>query len=637
MSMGLIHEFAESFMQKGLSVEFNTKSGTRIYHSFDLKRTEDGIELTKTVDGKCVVKMVARLTQRTMLCTVNAVADEGFVTNDSIIIRWNDLEDPDEIRINYMEYTSFTLSMACNGFDDIHRKTLSLLARYGNIHCHMFALCCDSFKAWLGKRQIRLTVGTSGERTLEGAFLTVSVADDPFVAIDNNFKDARAMGGIKVPLKNERPVTKDKFSGFGWCSWNAFEQQVTSQKVYSKLEELVSLGIPVEWVLIDDGWMQYTDDKELVSFKEDGKKIPEGMKSFVAKVKSYGVKHVGLWHATSGYWHGIADGSPAYMEQKENLIRTAGGMIIPSFEPEKGYAFWDNWYGYLADCGIDFVKIDSQSSFAVDEVKEMGIPIGRIMVDVYGCMERAAQKHFGGDILNCGMDVYNLLLRPSSLIARNGEDFWPVGSDPRGSFNYLMHQNVYNSLYHDKLYLCDYDMWWSTDATAQSAAVLRSISGSVNYISDRAEGFNKELIMKTLDEDGKALFCDHACYPTADCLYKGCGTSILKMWNKSGDCFGAAAFNIGGVKERDVLRLAAIHGMDASGEYIVYEYFTKSFVRADVNTELEIELDLDDKRIWSIYPIKKDEDGEYIMLGNTDKFLPIPSKFKKKTYLKDIM
>ena len=85
------------------------------------------------------------------------------------------------------------------------------------------------------------------------------------------------------------------------------------------------------------------------------------------------------------------------------------------------------------------------------------------------------------------------------------------------------------------------------------------------------------------------------------------------------------------------MRLSTISGFDKNAEYVAYEYFTKSFARVNIDSVLDMELDIEDMRIWSIYPIKKDEGGEYIMLGNTDKFLPIPSKYKKKTYLKDIM
>ncbi len=632
----MIRSFVDMVLSKGIKVELKTLNGSVLYQDLDVEQSENRITLSKTVDGKCVVQIDAIVTHRTVLCSVDAFAEDGFVGNDGIVIYFGKLDKPDEIRINHVEHTSCSLTMSCDDYCDIHHKTMSLFARYGNAHYHMFTLCGDNFKTWISSYLVRLSTGTDGLKRMTGTFLTVSASDDPYVAIDNNFKDARAMGGIRVPLKNERPVTKDKFSGFGWCSWNVFEQQVTSQKVYSKLEELVSLGIPVEWVLIDDGWMPYTEDQKLISFRENAEKFPEGMKAFVAKVKSYGVKYVGLWHTINSYWYGIAEGTPAFEEQKDRLEKLKSGDWAPSLDPKVGAEYWDSWYGYLADCGVDFVKIDSQSSYA-EAVAGKEKSTREIMLDVHGYIEAAATKYFGGDILNCmGMDINNTLSRPSSLIARNGEDFWPV-NHPREHFIYQLRQNVYNSVYHDKLYLCDYDMWWSTDATAPMTAVLRSISGSINFISDRAEGFNKELIMKTLDEDGKALFCDNACYPTIDCLYKGCGTAILKVWNKSGDCFGAAAFNMGDEKEKDALRLSTISGIDKNAEYVAYEYFTKSFARVNIDSVLDMELDLEDMRIWSIYPIKKDEGGEYIMLGNTDKFLPIPSKYKKKTYLKDIM
>ena len=635
--MSRIKSFADMVVAKGITVEFKTLNGTKVYEDLDVEKGDNRITLSKTVDGKCAVQIDAIITDRTALCTIIAEDEDGFEGEDCVVIRFGELDKPDEIQTNYVRYACCSLGMAVSGYDALHERTMSLLARYGDTHYHMFTLCGDNFKTWMSANHIRLTTGKTGLKTVNGTFLTVSVADDPFVAIDNNFKDARAMGGIRVPLKEERTVTKDKFSGFGWCTWNVFEQQFTSQQVYAKVKELTDMGIPVEWVLIDDGWMPYTEDQKLISYRTDEEKIPEGMKAFVEKIKSYGVKYVGLWHTINAYWYGMQEGSPAYEEQKDKLVTLKHeNLIVPSLDPKTGFAFWDEWYGYLADCGVDFVKIDNQTTYS-NEVAEMDKSTREIMIDVHGYIEAAAQKYFNGDIFNCmGMDITNTLARPSSLIARNGEDFWTM-EYPRDQFNYLMEQNIYNSLYHDKLYLCDYDMWWSTDITALRAAVLRSISGSINFISDPGEGFDKELIMKTLDEDGKVLFCDHASYPTLDCVYGYHNTSILRIWNKSGDCFGIAAFNMGKVKETDLVKLNSISGIDKERQYVTYEYFTKKYDRATAETAYEVELDLEDLRIWSIYPIEKDEGGEYIMLGNTDKFLPIPSKFKKKTYLKDIM
>jgi len=235
-----------------------------------------------------------------------------------------------------------------------------------------------------------------------------------------------------------------------------------------------------------------------------------------------------------------------------------------------------------------------------------------------------------------GMDMINLFSRPMSLATRTGEDFYPV-ERPLDSFTYLLRENVYNSVVQDNMCHCDYDMWWSNHETAPYCAVLRAISGSVNYVSDPEPGPNKELIMATLDEDNSNLRCDHASYPTTDCLYEGTGHTLLKVWNKSGDCLGAAAFNVGDEKDSDKLYMSTIFEIDPDKEYIAYEYFGKRFQRVNYNSAIDIELDVGQNVIFSFYPIEKDDGGEYVMLGNTNKLLGIASKYKKKTYLCDIL
>ncbi|KAL0403803.1 UNVERIFIED_CONTAM: putative galactinol--sucrose galactosyltransferase 6 [Sesamum radiatum] len=41
---------------------------------------------------------------------------------------------------------------------------------------------------------------------------------------------------------------------FGWCTWDAFYQEVTQEGVEAGLESLKAGGTPPKFVIIDDGW-----------------------------------------------------------------------------------------------------------------------------------------------------------------------------------------------------------------------------------------------------------------------------------------------------------------------------------------------------------------------------------------------
>jgi len=55
------------------------------------------------------------------------------------------------------------------------------------------------------------------------------------------------------------------------------------------------------------------------------------------------------------------------------------------------------------------------------------------------------------------------------------------------------------------------------------------------------------------------------------------------------------------------------------------------------NTELKFKLSPDDALAYSLYPIECDDGGEYVMLGNTQKYTGYASKFKMKTYINRII
>ena len=96
-------------------------------------------------------------------------------------------------------------------------------------------------------------------------------------------------------------------------------------------------------------------------------------------------------------------------------------------------------------------------------------------------------------------------------------------------------------------------------------------------------------------------------------------------------------FNVGDEKDSDKLYMSTISEIDKTKEYVAYEYFGKTFQRVNYNSAIDIELDLEQNAAFSFYPIECDENGEYVMLGNTEKILGIASKFKKKKYLRDII
>ncbi len=518
-------------------------------------------------------------------------------------------------------------------YEELAPLTQSLLAKYSDRHYHILPLCGENFRCELDGSGLHINTGMSGVRSLKGAFLAVSAADDPYTAVCQAYTNARAAGAIDVPLRTEREMPLFA-RGLGWCTWETCRQDVNAEKIFKKLDEFKAQNIPLKWVMIDDGWFMQ-ENMMLTSFEEDKTKFPEGLKACISKMKKdYGVEQVGVWHAYTAGWYGVKPGSKLYEEEKDNLFTTPSGMVLPSLDEEKAFAFWDRWYTYLKSCGVDMLKVDNQSS--ISPRLEGVLPTVQGARVSHRAIERAVIKHFGNNMINCmGMDMENVFARPFTGLSRNSDDF--DANNKRMLIKHIL-QNSYNAIFHSPMYHCDFDMWWSKEKYAVQSGLLRAISGSPNYISDAMGETTAQMIHPTLDEDGSVLMCDNAGQVTLDCYYVDCRkeSKLQKLWNRSGECFAAAAFNISEECICDRLVLASIPGISSLCEYVAYEYFTKKFHRVSAADSIELELEADGCAAFSVYPIEKDADGEYILLGSTEKYIGIASAYKKKTRLESL-
>mgnify|MGYP001782654956 CR=1 FL=1 len=132
-------------------------------------------------------------------------------------------------------------------------------------------------------------------------------------------------------------------------------------------------------MLLDDGWSD-VDRKNgtLRSFGADPSRFPKGLSHTVRLLKDeFGVKYVGVWQAFQGYWNGLDESGVAAASCPTAITTTANGCLIPGSRAEQPAQFWDAWDGELAEAGVDFVKVDSQSSTSV---MVRGTEIGRAHV-----------------------------------------------------------------------------------------------------------------------------------------------------------------------------------------------------------------------------------------------------------------
>lgn len=396
-------------------------------------------------------------------------------------------------------------------------RTQSLVWQTDETHWYAIALSDRGYTAALKGNgeslEISLASYCSGMSSLTSWAVAIGSDEDPYRAVEQTIGFAQQQVGTLLPLyKRERSAL---LSGFGWCSWDAFYHAVDEKGILAKVKELKAKKIPVQWVLIDDGWLQESD-KGLTSFQEDPVKFPSGFKALVKTFKEeYGIKHVGVWHAFGGYWGGVAPNSPLALQQGENLLTTPSGRLVPHPEKGKAFAFWNSWYEYLAEQGLDFVKVDGQSGVTNQYRYVKATP--KAAEAVHSALEAAASLHLPLGVINCmGMATENIWNRRISTISRNSDDYVP--QDASGFAEHAA-QNVYNSLYHGQFYVGDWDMFWTLHPQRLSHGLLRSIGGGPVYISDPVGTSDAAFLESLLFSDGSVASCDGIAVPAEEVLF----------------------------------------------------------------------------------------------------------------------
>lgn len=515
----------------------------------------------------------------------------------------------------------FTSSWINPSFEENQTKVVSLSADFADYHMNILPLVNYGGSCKLNENGAYINVTKYGVNSFNDAFMSVSMGKNPYDAICENFEVCKENKLIETELRKDK-VLPDMFNYFGWCTWDACYHNVSSELLYKKLDEFKEKNIKVKWVLIDDGWSLYTsgEDEEssaLLSFKEDRKKFPEGLKACIKRIKEeYGVEYVGVWQSFTGYWKGISKNSEIIKEFPNSVMKIFSQRMFPAFDKDGAYTFWNSWHKYLKEQGVDFVKVDTQGSFNFKFIGEnVGVYEG--LKIQYEALEKSVFENFEGRVINCmGMGNENCFARNKMALNRNSNDFFPKQEDGFISHCFL---NVYNVPYHSMLHWCDFDMWWSEHETAKQSAVLRGISGGPIYTSDEVGHSDSLYITPLCDENAKIYELDDFAKPTFDCYYVDCAKEAkpLKVYNKKDNKYVVAVFGMSDKVSKGELKLS---DFGAKGSFIAEEYFSSELLKLDDESSVSLSLSKNECLLYNIYPVDKNSEAH---LGRKDKFIGI--------------
>ena len=511
------------------------------------------------------------------------------------------MEQPEKLVAYYHFNEWWTRPAFIDSFQEIPKTTALLLLKYKDRVACLMPAVGKSFKSSFnggteGEICLEMNAGISGIQCVDEPLYYYTEGGSVREAIHRIFTRVIQEKGIRTRKDRRLP---DEFRYLGWCSWDAFYTAVDEAGIRAKAAELKEKKVPVRWVLIDDGWLS-TELRLLTDFQPNSK-FPDGFGPLVKDLKKDGdIRYVGVWHALGGYWGGVKPGSALAEKEAANLCRTVNGQIVPNLE--NGASFYRDWYRLLRSQGIDFVKVDGQSAAAIYYEDTAPIPAAARGMDE--ALERGAVL-MDNAIINCmGMSMENVLARTTSAVSRNSDDFFPGRED---SFREHLLQNAFNSLYHDEIYYCDWDMFWTNHPAAKKHALLRAISGGPVYTSDRVGETVPGELAPLCYLNGELLMLDRSAKATEDCIFRDpFKEGVLKLENSgkwAGQSAGVlAAYNLSGKAQEYSFSAEDIAGLPEAKRYLVYDWFEKSVQFLSTGESIKTALNADGFKLYIVLP-----------------------------------
>lgn len=455
---------------------------------------------------------------------------------------------------------------------------------------------------------------------------------------------------------------------FGWCTWDAFYQDVNPQGIRDGLKSLSEGGTPARFLIIDDGWQDTANEfqKEGEPFREgsqfgarlmsirenekfrkaandDSSNKPHSLKDFVSDIKgTFGLKYVYVWHALMGYWGGLHPNSPGTQKYNPTLKfpqQSTGNLAhlrdiamdrmeeygVGVVDPEKIFEFYNDLHGYLVSQEVDGVKVDVQNILETVTAGSGGrVPLTRCF---HQSLEKSIFNNFRDNGIICCMahNTDSVYSAKRSAITRASDDYWP--NNPTTQTLHIA-AVAYNSLFFGEVFVPDWDMFYSLHDAAEFHAVARAIGGCGVYVSDKPGKHDFEILKRLVLPDGAVMRAKYPGRPSRDCLFVDPvmdGKSLMKVWNLNKLCGVLAVFNcqgagtwpclensvrIGGleltgeISPSDIEYLAEITLQPWTGDYAAFSFKSGSLSRVSLHGKLRVNLKTLQCDVFTVAPIK---------------------------------
>jgi hypothetical protein len=197
-------------------------------------------------------------------------------------------------------------------------------------------------------------------------------------------------------------------------------------------------------------------------------------------------------------------------------------------------SLFQDMHSYLAESGVDGIKVDSQAGVGMVGSMVGGGPAAAARF--HAALEDSAVLHFpSNDVINCmAHSTENIYRWRDTAVARASDDFYPTD---KASHVPHITACAFNGLFLSALAMTDYDMFHSNlkDKTISKLhATARAVSGGPVYVSDVPGSHSFDILKQLVLPGGSILRALLPARPSRDCLFtdvrKDEGT-LLKLWN----------------------------------------------------------------------------------------------------------
>ncbi|MEG1574842.1 MAG: Sip1-related alpha-galactosidase [Bacteroidales bacterium] len=548
--------------------------------------------------------------------------DHGWPNNTNRLLPWvfNQLND-----ITNTDYQG----IPSNGQPSVMGDAIIIEKNDGR-YLYAKVLSGDNSISWFkvnSDGSLMLYVSTLGHDALpkQVPLLLTEQAGSIYEVLRLSYKSLIANKSVSTLKVRDEKEYFEAFDYLGWCTWEHYHADIDEAKIEKDLTTIEMSGIPIRYILIDDGHIASNDKHQLISLTPDVKRFPNGWENLMKRKNENGIKWFGIWYGLSGYWTGISAQNELPEAVKRNLY-LHNGSLLPGKSTKDIKSFYKYYVKTLNGYGFDFLKIDNQS-FTLP-LYMGGTQVVRQAKACNLALEEETHRQEMG-LMNCmAQNILNTDNTQYSAVTRVSIDYKKFDENMAKSH---LFQSYTNTLLQGQTVWPDHDMFHSSDSICGGLmARSKAISGGPVYLSDSPDEFVREYIEPLIDQNGKLFRPKAPAIPTPE--------SILTNPLQSGKAYRVAAptgdealalicYNLNtSVKNQTVtaniskadfgLKSAWNKTVEESGNRVlIYDWQTGS--AEELITDKKIELKGFTDRLFHLCPIL---DG-WAVIGLQDKYL----------------